>query len=170
MLYITGLPSNPNMFYTASIQTDFRYYASAGYISKVFQLVNYIKASSYSSSVVWETLTEKYNSWYSAHTSANSFMDNCSAYKTAGIMDMSNDVLFSMYPNPASQDMTIEVGQFNFSVYTVTIYNAIGKTILQTEIHENEKVIDLRKFPGGIYFVALSTKEGYSKSQKLVIE
>lgn len=170
MQYITTRPANANLFYTASIQTDFRYYATAGYVSKVFQIVNYIKSSSYSSSVVWETLTEKYNSWYGSHNSSASFFDNCTAYKSVGILDMSNDVMFSMYPNPATNNLTIEIGQFNFTNYKVSIYNALGQLMTIKETDQNKVNISLSSLQKGIYFVSLETKEGFSKLQKLIIE
>lgn len=170
MQYITTRPANANLFYTASIQTDFRYYHKTNYLTKVFQLVNYIKTSTYASSVVWETLTEKYNSWYGSHNSSASFFDNCTAYKLAGIFDLSNDYMFTLYPNPATNSLNVSIGQFNFSSYNLTLYNAIGQVMCTKEMNSNETQIDLTNFQKGIYFVSISNKEGYSKLQKLIIE
>jgi len=59
------------------------------------------------------------------------------------------DILFSIYPNPASTIIVIETP----TIGTLFIYNTQGQEILQMEIIDHNTTIDVSGLKSGVYFV-----------------
>lgn len=58
----------------------------------------------------------------------------------------------SIYPNPCSSYCTITNAAANAAPYTITIYDMLGKTYLQTDVlHTKQTVINTESYPKGIY-------------------
>lgn len=74
-----------------------------------------------------------------------------------------NKAFFVLYPNPASDFVTINVSE-NWIGKQAIINNALGQIVQQFEL-KNENNIDLTTFSKGIYFI---TSEG--KTQKLIVK
>lgn len=71
--------------------------------------------------------------------------------------------LFSVFPNPASNDITISSDQDGI----VEIYQLMGKSILRKAITENTTIIDLKDLKPGIFIVKFDNEHG-SYNTKLV--
>ena len=71
---------------------------------------------------------------------------------------------FSLYPNPASTQVTIEIPQEN-TLEKVTVYNSLGQVVM-TSKENNMTTSTLSK---GMYIVEVLTNQGAS-SKKLIIE
>ena len=67
----------------------------------------------------------------------------------------------TIWPNPTSDIVNIEVGKANFR--KATLYNSYGQYMLQTK----QAKIDLRTLDAGIYYLKVET-EGESYLQKMV--
>ena len=72
-----------------------------------------------------------------------------------GLNPPNNTNTLLVYPNPSSDHITIDYGNFNLmSGYTLKIENAIGQIVFTTPITQQQSYIDLSSWSGnGIYFV-----------------
>lgn len=83
-----------------------------------------------------------------------------------GISDQDNQLLFSLYPNPANEEVSIQLRE-GVRLQSVIIYNLLGKEVLTASI--NSMNIDISMLNQGIYVFKLSTDQGQSVS-KLIVE
>jgi hypothetical protein len=76
-------------------------------------------------------------------------------------------ISFSMYPNPAKDQLHISLLENENG--TVTIIDITGKTVMQVNISTQHDVINLSSLGRGIYFVNVQTAAG-NTVKKLVKE
>lgn len=69
---------------------------------------------------------------------------------------------FNLYPNPANNQLTVEVAQ---RIETVELLNTTGQPVLTA----NAKQVDINTLPKGIYFVKVTTLAGLTGIKKLVM-
>lgn len=76
-----------------------------------------------------------------------------------------------MYPNPASDIVTLHLNGMAENNVDIAITNVLGKTVLSSKpaISNSAAVIDVSSLQNGVYFVTL-TSEGKSSTGKLVIK
>ncbi len=74
----------------------------------------------------------------------------------------------NLYPNPAANDLTIDMGSYTNS-YTITIFNNLGQMVLSTEGTTENKLLQLSEFLDGVYFIQIEGDK-FSYKQKLVIQ
>jgi hypothetical protein len=72
------------------------------------------------------------------------------------------DNTVSIYPNPASESITI--GSENI-IKSIEIYNPLGQRVYQTKVNAKLKSIDINSLPKGIYIIGVNTEEGYIKKK-----
>ena len=66
----------------------------------------------------------------------------------------------SIYPNPSSSLINIDLRNVEERVNKITLYDIMGKTIKSMEIYKNDLyVLDLNNLSSGLYHLGLSTKE-----------
>jgi hypothetical protein len=82
--------------------------------------------------------------------------------------NFNSDKSFSIYPNPASHEITINTDEQNLSEKVVSIRNELGEQILTKTFFDHNLMIDLSQFSSGIYFCMLQSS-GISKTQKIII-
>lgn len=70
----------------------------------------------------------------------------------------SNNIALSIFPNPSKDKVMLRVSEILQGV--ITIYDYIGKKILVDHINSNEKEIDIRNLPNGIYSISICTIKG----------
>ncbi len=77
----------------------------------------------------------------------------------AGFLNItSSNMLFSLFPNPATNSLTLNLSQLQkLQNATVSIYDIQGKQLLHQNIVETENQIDIRSFAKGIYIVKVQT-------------
>jgi len=79
------------------------------------------------------------------------------------------DSSVSIYPNPTTDVVTIEILNSNWHNSTVKLYNVIGEIIYQTIISNTHTVIDISSFTKGIYYIEFENN-GIREFKKLVIQ
>ncbi|WP_179333084.1 T9SS type A sorting domain-containing protein [Winogradskyella costae] len=80
-----------------------------------------------------------------------------------------NVTRFNMFPNPAKENVTIQLASSNFETGSVNIYNIQGKAILKPINFEgNSSVLDISSLKSGFYFVEL-TVGNTATIQKLIV-
>ncbi|KAF5046146.1 Ycf48-like protein [anaerobic digester metagenome] len=75
-----------------------------------------------------------------------------------GTDEFSKPLLFSVYPNPATDFLNIELAENAVSSTEVTICDMAGRTILFTTLQKNES-IDLRSFSAGAYLLKIKSDQ-----------
>lgn len=68
-----------------------------------------------------------------------------------------------LYPNPMVNNLTIENGEGNINIYTVS-----GKLVRQLKIQQSQQQIDVSNFLKGIYWIKISKENGESTTHKVV--
>ena len=67
----------------------------------------------------------------------------------------------SLYPNPATDYLYISVEDENIRLEKLSVFNAIGKLVLQIDdIEPQNHEIDISQFPNGSYFIEINTDQG----------
>jgi len=75
------------------------------------------------------------------------------------------DNIVSVYPNPATTEITIQIK--NTDIRLVKLINIYGKTVFQTSVIQNGK-IDIRNMKTGVYFLKIIATNGETYVTKLV--
>jgi len=81
----------------------------------------------------------------------------------------SKNNLFDLYPNPASDIVTLNIENLNNADLTLNIYNVIGNLVKSEMLKQNNKQINIGDLSNGIYMVEIKSKE-WSENQKLIIQ
>lgn len=107
-------------------------------------------------------------------TPSSNISASMNADLVVGIKELSNDKLFTVYPNPTSaKEIAISFTNSNSNA-TVTLVNILGEVVKEISYKdllsgENKIVFDLKNTATGIYFVKV--KNGTSESvKKLIVE
>lgn len=79
---------------------------------------------------------------------------------------------FVFYPNPASDFVTISLKDSTNSLSTITVYDVMGKMILQkkTIVTITSDTIDLSSVNPGIYFIEVQTENNTKVVKKLLVK
>lgn len=96
---------------------------------------------------------------------------SAAALCTTGIIDNALSDNISLYPNPSTGDLFMNVNLPNISSADVTIFNAIGDIVLQKRIGvstNNEVKFDMNSRPDGVYIFQMKTFQG-TITKKVVI-
>ncbi|MCA6438089.1 MAG: T9SS type A sorting domain-containing protein, partial [Bacteroidetes bacterium] len=113
--------------------------------------------------------------------------DTVAVYASAvGMVSLSGveDWGVNVYPNPAKDLLYVEVSHAStpLSVTSETsttclggrqalsVTNALGQLIIEEELVQNKKEIDISKLPNGVYFLKVKNKNGIEINRKFIIE
>ena len=86
-----------------------------------------------------------------------------------GINEVISDNLISVYPNPASDFITVTMEHIYNANSTINIYSVAGELIKSELLQPNQKQINVKDLSTGIYTIEIKSKEGLKK-QKLIIQ
>ena len=82
------------------------------------------------------------------------------------------NVRLDIYPNPASDQVTIDLGAFSSeSTVKITVQNLLGQTVFyrEQEMRENNNIkLDVSAFPEGIYMVRAESAERNSTARLII--
>jgi hypothetical protein len=90
----------------------------------------------------------------------------------AGIQSNTNaDAAFNIYPNPATQAFTVDIG-YDLSSGSVEVYDINGKVIWQKRdlTGSGKQTVDLGEYPKGVYFVRVKDKGKEVFSKKVLLQ
>jgi hypothetical protein len=85
---------------------------------------------------------------------------------TVGVNELSSNFDFSIYPNPASDNITIELPFEKKS--KIQIINVVGEIVLEEDI-SSSKTISVENIASGIYFARITNDNNFSSVRKFVI-
>ena len=84
-------------------------------------------------------------------------LDDISVVKTLSAGIVENEIISSVYPNPAIDVLNIEMKEV---ISTVSILSIDGKTISTQFVNDLSTSIDVQNLPAGLYSYQLETKSG----------
>ena len=93
----------------------------------------------------------------------------------AGINELSNNLNFNVYPNPADENTIVFFNLIDKEKTTITIYDVVGRevaTVFNGELNAGQhqySIADKTTLSGGVYFVTL-TAGGQRFSKKLIVK
>jgi hypothetical protein len=65
--------------------------------------------------------------------------------------------VFSIYPNPASETLTITTPIELAYPAVATVFNALGQVVLTKQLNANQQQLDVSNLPNGVYTISLQT-------------
>ena len=78
------------------------------------------------------------------------------AYLTTDIKQ-ENKSNFSVYPNPAKDRLTINLGDIPLKNTTLKLVNVIGETVLEKQVNANSETLTISHLPAGVYSLIITT-------------
>lgn len=72
---------------------------------------------------------------------------------------------FSVYPNPASKSVIVELEENS----TVQIYNAVGQLVSTFNGVQGKTTVDISNYTQGVYLVSVRNAQGATSTQKLIV-
>jgi hypothetical protein len=99
------------------------------------------------------------------------YIDNLSFDNLIGSVpeQTSKNSLFNLFPNPASDIVTLNFNQVNSEDNELNIYSVMGKLLISEMIKQNNQQINIGDLNNGIYLVAIKSK-ALIETQKLIIQ
>ena len=70
-----------------------------------------------------------------------------------------------IFPNPATDELTIIMNAGAYSLFTIT--NSIGQQMVRQQINSAQTTVDIKTLPDGVYYITLSGDKG-TREQKFV--
>lgn len=87
-----------------------------------------------------------------------------------GIDDYINSNPISVYPNPASDFVKVNLQELNLNNGRVEIYNALGTLCFEQKFSgQGELSLDLSKLPKGVYLFRVESQGSYTSTSKLIL-
>jgi len=114
---------------------------------------------------------DRNNAVYAIQGNRNPFIDH-SEYADAiwgsgaGVENMKNVPIVTVYPNPAREEVTVEV--VGAKAKTLTIINVIGNKILQQPYSGDKQIVNISKLSAGVYFVMI-LGDNFKNTTRIVV-
>ena len=86
-----------------------------------------------------------------------------------GIEDNNYHSAISIFPNPASDIVTLNINRKSNEAFTLNIYNVIGTLVKSATMKQNQQQINIGDLCNGIYMVTIKSKN-LTENQKLIIQ
>ena len=108
-----------------------------------------------------QSFTAATNGNYAVLITLNGCSDtsSCVNVSSVGINEITNNSLFSIYPNPLMNDFTLEITNIKNEKLSLLIFYAIGKRVIEKQeyISSDKAIIkiDMENLNSGIYFIQL---------------
>ena len=81
----------------------------------------------------------------------------------------SKNTTFNLYPNPASDIVTLNIDNINNTDLSLNIYNVIGTLVKSETLTQNNRQINIGDLSNGVYMVTIKSKD-FTESQRLIIQ
>lgn len=82
---------------------------------------------------------------------------------------IAGSIKFAIYPNPASEIMTVKTISDNNEPLELKIYDSMGRRVKSAILHQNQQQINIGDLSNGLYMVEIESK-GMTGKQKLLIK
>jgi hypothetical protein len=86
-----------------------------------------------------------------------------------GIAQNNSNLSIKVYPNPASDIITLSIDKTITTELALNIYNVIGKLVRSELLKQNQRQINITELNNGIYIVEIKSGN-WTEKQKLIIK
>jgi len=97
------------------------------------------------------------------------FISNAENNSTVSSSVNETQIEVSMYPNPASSELNIDINNIQDSNFEVIIFSYLGNIVYKETIKNADETtnltIDIKNFRQGIYILQIKTKDSVSTHQ-----
>ncbi len=106
--------------------------------------------------------------WVGQRTEARRYLGGLLDCVILGVdeTDISNSVF--LYPNPANNEFTVNLGTSLNQDVDITVVNTIGQTVQRVTTSDTQTTVDVGNLNTGIYFVTIAT-DSQSVTKKLIV-
>lgn len=77
-------------------------------------------------------------------------------------------ISISIYPNPASESVSLKTDYHKYPELRTTIHDLSGKTVLESTINGTRNLIDISTLKEGVYYIKIYGNGAILKSSKLI--
>lgn len=78
---------------------------------------------------------------------------------------------WSIYPNPANQQIQIELAQTHELIKNIEVINLLGKTVLKVDgLKTNQQTLDISSLSKGMYLLSITSQNNLKQFKKLLIK
>lgn len=167
--YISQQPYDPNAYWTASIQFNFRDINMPGLADSIGVIIRALQSYVNSGQIVWMTLTEKYDNWYTLHTNpADYFLETCDSLALS-VEDPVSQNVFGLYPDPAQAVLHLQ--NSSSTINAIEVYDLSSRLIYRREeVLGQTAEIPLEGFTPGTYLLIVANTDGTYIVQRFVKE
>jgi len=126
------------------------------------------------------TAIETMNHSFYVMANVNSFTSNVKGFSITGLdslgiimnsnLQANEQPSCNIFPNPFSVSMTLSIDNPNNKLYSVSIYNVLGKEVCRKEFNSASVLINRNNFSQGIYFYRVSENNLLIATGKVVVE
>lgn len=102
-------------------------------------------------------------------TASNAFILKLNGSGTATFIKNHELATFKIYPNPSSQEITIELN-FKNKISQITITNYLGEQIIKMDNIEIIFKININNLPAGIYQVSINSNNQIFSSKLVIVK
>ncbi|MGA2296902.1 MAG: T9SS type A sorting domain-containing protein [FCB group bacterium] len=107
------------------------------------------------------------NKYIFAGTQGGLFRAKLSDFGITNVNDLSNEQNFSLFPNPVSDYLYLNIGNNNYT--EIKIYNELGIPVFARTIQEiNNLKIDTRDYSPGVYFCQIKAGS-YTETRRFIV-
>jgi len=101
--------------------------------------------------------------------------DKGKIYRTTDAIELgTGDVSFSknlsLYPNPATNEIYLELNNASKEKYTIQVLTLQGQEIMNIQTDQRSNTIDIENIPSGLYFVVITDSQNKELTKKLIKE
>ena len=86
-------------------------------------------------------------------------------YITTGINEAPAFSATRVYPNPASEQLTIENGGAGTKL---EVFDIVGKLMMRTTLTKSREQIDISSLSGGMYLLSFTAEDGQKGTKRFV--
>jgi hypothetical protein len=117
-----------------------------------------------------QNYTPTSNGSYAVQIDLNGCIDTsaCTTILSIGMNDPANDASFSIYPNPANTEFTIETKSNTKQL--LQVFDLNGKLVLTQTIQNGKTEIDANELSNGVYNVRLISEEGIGRRRLVIVK
>ena len=118
------------------------------------------------------------------YTKAGKYLVNLKAYNANGCLNDStieivyapvglNELMLNnqtkLYPNPASDFVTLNINNTGNDFIIINVYNVVGALIKSEQLNKSNQQINVEDLSNGVYVIEIKNKES-TESKKLIIQ
>jgi photosystem II stability/assembly factor-like uncharacterized protein len=94
---------------------------------------------------------------------------NVARSKKVGINEIPNTLVFSIYPNPATEQLTVNVEKKSNEPAYLIIYNTLGAAVKKVLLEQSKQQINVSDLDNGFYTIEIKSAN-YRGQEKLIIQ